>query len=407
VCHGGWREWSHRSSALTFLTLWQVYATVLSTIVLAKPVSQSRRFSIHSTLTSFSLFMCYLYRDVWPLLTFTLSPADGSDPIAWASLTLAGITGILLPLCEPYPYIPYDPFVPQPYPNPEQTASLLSFASFAMLDPVIYASMRTDRLTPDMLPPQLDTDDIAALESQAYRFLDPFYRAESRDGKPRHVHVLRGLLAAFRNNWVLQALLYVITTILRLGPPIGTNRLLAYLENHGTGAVVRPWVWIVWIALLPLIDDVARQLISWLTGRALVHVEAVVTFLVYDHSLRIRVIHQPDTASGSDNREDTSQSLVATTMASGVLGTLSESDEMPASPMEGADTHSRAESDTTNATVVSSTLEHLKGPVSSTTKSKGLEDGKKPEPVKDVIGRLNNLVTSGEMTYAFLLLLMY
>jgi hypothetical protein len=384
-----------------------VYATVLSTIVLAKPVSQSRRFSIHSTLTSFSLFMCYLYRDVWPLLTFTLSPADGSDPIAWASLTLAGITGILLPICEPYPYIPYDPSAPQPHPNPEQTASLLAFASFAMLDPVIFASMRTDRLTLDMLPPQLDTDDIAALESQAYCFLDPFYRAESRDGKPRHVHVLRGLLAAFQNNWALQALLYVINTILRLGPPIGTNRLLAYLENHGTGAVVRPWVWIMWIALLPLINDAVRQLISWLTGRALVHVEAVVTFLAYDHALRIRVVHRPDTASGTDDREDTLKSLVATTMASGVSATVPESDEMLASPMEGADTHSRAESDTTNATVVSSTSEHPKGPASGTTKREGLNNEKKMEPAKDVIGRLNNLVTSGEMVYAFFLVLLY
>ena len=54
----------------------------------------------------------YAYRDLWPLLTFTLRPADEAEgSIMWVKLTLALLAGFILPFFEPYPYIPVDPAV--------------------------------------------------------------------------------------------------------------------------------------------------------------------------------------------------------------------------------------------------------------------------------------------------------
>lgn len=53
----------------------------------------------------------YAYRDVWPLMTFTLQPADSAEgDLLWAKVAVASLVA-LLPLFEPYPYIPYDPAV--------------------------------------------------------------------------------------------------------------------------------------------------------------------------------------------------------------------------------------------------------------------------------------------------------
>lgn len=54
----------------------------------------------------------YAYRDIWPLMTFSLRPRDeGEGYILWVKMALAGVAGIMLPLFEPYPYIPVDPKV--------------------------------------------------------------------------------------------------------------------------------------------------------------------------------------------------------------------------------------------------------------------------------------------------------
>jgi hypothetical protein len=338
---------------------------------------------------------------VWPLITFTLSPADGSDHLLWAMFALAGVSGLLIPLCEPYPYIPYDPTAPQSRTNPQQTASLFSFATYSYLDPVVYASTRVDHLGPEMLPPLIETDALAALKPQAYKFMDPFYRAEARDGKPRRVRVLWGLLASFRYSWAFQGALYVVGPMLRLGAPIGTNRLLAYLETNGADAIVRPWIWIAWIALAPFINDIVNQLNLWINSRLSCQLEALITALVYDHALRVRIIHRPDDAPDSDAMEAATEDQATGAAVPGVVAASVSAPPALEGTTDAVDTHSRTESSSTStsATAVSSTPGSPKG--SSTSKQIDKKAAKKEakkekEKSKDLIGRLNNLVTSGE-----------
>jgi hypothetical protein len=51
----------------------------------------------------------YAYRDIWPLMTFTISPADGDmgAPL-WIIIGLLSLVSVVLPALEPYPYIPVD-----------------------------------------------------------------------------------------------------------------------------------------------------------------------------------------------------------------------------------------------------------------------------------------------------------
>jgi hypothetical protein len=52
------------------------------------------------------------YRDIWPLATFTLAPADAAEgALLWAKVLLSVVGAIVLPLIEPYPYMPLDPSV--------------------------------------------------------------------------------------------------------------------------------------------------------------------------------------------------------------------------------------------------------------------------------------------------------
>ena len=68
--------------------------------------------SVHLFLILLCDFIVYAYRDIWPLMTYTLEPKDGAEGnLLWAKLALTALVGFVLPVFEPYPYVPYDPTV--------------------------------------------------------------------------------------------------------------------------------------------------------------------------------------------------------------------------------------------------------------------------------------------------------
>jgi hypothetical protein len=186
----------------------------------------------------------YTYRDVWPLITFTLDPADGDEGhLVWTKVALAGIAGFLVPMCEPYPYLPVDPEAsllhvssalandyqirqhPQTQISPEQTASLLSFFTFSFVDSVIAASRRVTHLSYAMLPPQVDRDMMRTLRPRSYRYLDPFAT------RRRKVNVTLALLRSFATSWAAQAV--VIRCAVRM--ECSSLTILLLMESSGCG----------------------------------------------------------------------------------------------------------------------------------------------------------------------------
>lgn len=138
-------------------------------------------------MVSFAVFAYYAYRDIWPLMTFTLRPADEAEgPLLWIKVGLAIWAGLLGPLVEPYSYIPLHPEVrlfdylywlttylstqdPTANPNPEQTASVLAWIFYAFLDPLIWRAYDLPHLSHDQLPPLADYDEAHYLIEQNYK----------------------------------------------------------------------------------------------------------------------------------------------------------------------------------------------------------------------------------------------
>jgi ABC-type multidrug transport system fused ATPase/permease subunit len=233
-----------------------------------------------------------------------------------------------------------------------------------------------------MLPPQLDTDQMRALGPRSSRYLDPFKTSN------RKVSVYWGLLASFAGSWAAQAVLVTLNAFATLGSPVGTNRLLAYIESGGAHALVRPWVWIVFIALAPLIQNAAEQLYIYYNTRTATHMEAVITSTVYRHSLRIRVLNKAD-----EELPPPTPATPELPKANRALGSTQAPGSAEASVSEVATVHSRAEtSASTSSTVVGS--ENGDGKKGKDSKDAADETDKKDKKAQDIIGKLNNLVTA-------------
>ena len=175
----------------------------------------------------------------------------------------------------------------------------------------------------------------------------------------------------------------VIRVITLFLSPVGINRLLAYLESGGKDAVVRPWVWVSWLFFGPVIGTIAFQWYIFQTTATLVRAEGIITQLIFEHALRIRMKAQ----SSSDNPPGVPAST-----------TNSSSAQTP-------DTASVADSETQTegTTLVNGNGDQhsvkstsSKGKAKSVTPSQS-EDASKPESrsgTDNLVGKLNNLVTT-------------
>jgi hypothetical protein len=81
--------------------------------------------------------------------------------------------------------------------------------------------------------------------------------------------------------------------------PIAVNRLLSYIETGGEGAIVRPWVWIAWIFIGPATNSITTEWYLYIFAVVLVRAEAIITQLVFEHALRIRMKAETDSESRS------------------------------------------------------------------------------------------------------------
>ena len=66
----------------------------------------------HNNFVLFIALVVYVYRDIWPLATYTLNPVDGSEgALLWTKLVVLFTTAVIIPLVVPRQYVPVDPKV--------------------------------------------------------------------------------------------------------------------------------------------------------------------------------------------------------------------------------------------------------------------------------------------------------
>ncbi|VDB86203.1 unnamed protein product [Peniophora sp. CBMAI 1063] len=284
-----------RGAALALaLTLAYVYASTLALAELTCSSAHMRMASPHLTLILLTGFAVYAYRNVWPLMTYTLNPVDSEGALLWVKITLLGVAGIVIPLITPRRYIPVDPERPTEKPNPEQTCSPLSLLLYSFLDKTVYASQP--------IPGIADCDRAKHLVERNFKYLDVFSGAKRR-------HVFFALMVCW--EYISLAFLMVLRAIALLLAPVDINRLLAYLESDGDDAVVRPWVWCLVMFLDPFAGAIVTQYSNFVTTATLVCAKTMLTQLIFENALRMRVKSEPASSSpiGTNKNDDLSGKL--------------------------------------------------------------------------------------------------
>ncbi|EIM92492.1 uncharacterized protein STEHIDRAFT_127305 [Stereum hirsutum FP-91666 SS1] len=280
-------EWLEFVMCLTYF-----YASLLAVCSIAAGRKWSHTTKTHLLVVLFATFLVLAYRNIWPLLTFTLQPADlRQGALLWAHLSLLAFAAVVIPLAVPRPYVPLDPKEPTPEPPAEQTASIFSMAIYSFLDPTVFLAYRIPHLSFNQLPPLADYDHAKNLVNMSFPHLDTFSGSKKQ-------HLFWGFMKIFRREYIVLAALLLLKVACNMLSPIGINGLLRYIEGAGEGAFVRPWVWISALFWAPVIGTLAIQWYIFLATGMLVRVEAIVTQLVFEHSLRIRMKAETE-SSGS------------------------------------------------------------------------------------------------------------
>ncbi|KAF9013105.1 hypothetical protein BDQ17DRAFT_1342742 [Cyathus striatus] len=282
---------------------WGLPITFLYASLLSAASLLSRQWSFvttgHLDLVLFVPFGVYSYRDFWPLITTTETPKDIAEgPLLWAKLAVLSFVTVVVPLFIPRRYTPVDPSDPMPEPSPDLTASVFSKYLYFYLDTLIFKAAKVEHLSLNELPPLSDRDRSRYLKGKAFRHLDPFSGAKQR-------HLFFKLLRVFRKEYAMIYLNILIQVIANFGAPIGINRVLSYLEFGPGSSTIRPWFWVIWIFVGPMAFSISRQSYIFMNTRVIVRIESLVTQLVFEHSLRIRVKAE---TSGAELATDASQS---------------------------------------------------------------------------------------------------
>ncbi|PPR04710.1 hypothetical protein CVT24_011832 [Panaeolus cyanescens] len=279
-----------------FMTCTYLYCFFLSVGALLSEDNHWRFLASKSvSVTLLSTWCVYAYRDIWPLATYTLQPKDGAEgTLLWVKISVLSVISVIVPLVIPRRYVPVDPKNPMPAPTAEQTASWLSLLTFNFMNPLIFLGARVSHIPVDALPSLLDSDDSHYLTEKGFRHIDRFR------GAP-HRHLFWGLL---RNFWQLLFIMFfadLLSVIAPLAAPVGLNHILRYLENDGEGETIRPWFWIVWLFLSPFVTATATEICLYYTSQLNFKLKAVVTELVFEHSLRVRLTADSGSTNGSND----------------------------------------------------------------------------------------------------------
>ncbi|KAF7352122.1 ATP-binding cassette transporter [Mycena venus] len=284
VILGAERDGAERDLGLELgLCAFYLYASILAAAALGANTRFGAVAGIHLNLILAVAFGVFFYRDIFPFATYTWPVQDVAEgSILYAKLIALTLAAVIIPLVTPRTYVPVDPNNPMPSPNPEQTASLLSLLLFGFLDPVIVLAYKLPHLPFDLLPPLADSDASENLKKRGFPNIDTF------SGAGTH-HIFFGIIKTFRNEYATILVMLLVYVVCTFASPIGINRVLAYLENGPGDSPIRPIVWILWLAFGPLTGTVALQSYYRLSMRILVQVEGLLTELIFEHALRVRV----------------------------------------------------------------------------------------------------------------------
>ncbi|WVO13290.1 hypothetical protein L204_100903 [Cryptococcus depauperatus] len=329
-----------------------VYTLFFSFLLLTlRPATPLRkRLIAHLDVLLFLAWVIYAYRDLWPLVTYHLKPTDTNNITTWSRLSILTVSAIVMPLIRPRTYVPADPNYPTAPEDihPEQTASLLSYLFFEYMTGLVWRAWKSPSLSYEELHPLADYDRAEFLYTQHKDKLDPV-RRKKKGLKPRNLFI--SLASVFKKEIVIITVMAAIAGVFELSGSVGINQLLDYLENNGEGHSLRPIVWIAALFLGPTVTSLALQLYLVTTTRLIVRSEALLTQLLFDHALRLRMKDQID-----DDREKAVKEMEQGEGSAPLIIVEEVIDHAPGAPAElihRSDSNTEADDSTSNDQVKS------------------------------------------------------
>ena len=212
------------------------------------------------------------------------------------------------------------------------------------------------------LPPLADADHTKVVARKAFVYIDPLY---GEVPSPKRRYILWGLLRTFKKDYLLIALAMLLQAISALLSPYALNQLLIFIETKGENAEVKPWVWVVLLFLAPSAASIFSQQYYRLYTRVMVQLEAILTQLVLEHSLRIRMVAEADSEAA-------------------------QSGSTPASATKQVPVIEAVQNETEEETVAGSSA----STASTAVDSPGASIVPQESKAKNLVGRMNNLISS-------------
>ncbi|KAF8722474.1 P-loop containing nucleoside triphosphate hydrolase protein, partial [Rhizoctonia solani] len=297
----------------------KAYTAILSALtVLPTPIvnlTSSRHLTIILLITFITL-TCY---ELYPLAIYQGYTIDITGRwLAWARIGILSFAALVVPLCTPRSLAHSEPKEPNAL-NPEETASIISLALFSFIGPLIWQTYRNAKLDYSQLPPLAFYDRADFLRRRGSAKLDPL-------SQPNR-HLFWGIVDVFWKEYCMMVGMIVIKATELVGP-LGIRYILRYLEDPSQPGYFRPWVWILFLFLGPIIGAIAMQRYVFTTCGMVVRVDAIVTQVLFDHSLRIRMAED----SSSDSVQKSFQGIE---YKRGALALTTEEQKRPTSYLIG------------------------------------------------------------------------
>ncbi|QRW27550.1 ABC transporter transmembrane region [Rhizoctonia solani] len=358
------------------LYMFYTYTTILAILALTLAPRFRAVANVHLVVLLLIAFAVYTWRDLVPFATYNLHPADAVGGwLTWTRIGVLGFASVVVPLFIPRIYVPLDPKHPSDIPNPEQTASLISLALYTYLDPLIWTAYRAPKLEYEQLPPLADYDCASYLKQRSFNKLDPLKRTERR-------HFFWGLMSVFWKEHIAMAIMLVVYGLMEFAGPVG----IRYLEEPSSPSLLRPWFWVYCYSS----DPFSAPSFNWyvfLKMATIARATGMISQLLFEHSLRIRVVTQ--IADRSNGKTSRSASHIGTT-------TTTQSEErMDAEYLNSSEASEEDESESTVHAAEGSNTQTLIGSVGSTKgKENSDEASKEQNGNSNLVGKINNLMSS-------------
>ncbi|PPQ81860.1 hypothetical protein CVT25_013460 [Psilocybe cyanescens] len=222
-----------------------------------------------------------IYIHAWTFAAYSPVAHQEHELVEWVTIVIPFIASVITPLLKPR-------YSSSANASLEPTASYWSLLSYSFLDPIIWLGYSSRKISQDALPPLAEFDTANVLRENSFKILD---RTLSKSRR----HIFLNLVKLYWSTGLRLVGLLIIQSFTVFFSPLAINRLLSYLEVGREKSAVRPWVCVSLLFLGPMVSGVVLQCLRYysqpygLQTRLVTQIEAILTQLVCEHALRIRM----------------------------------------------------------------------------------------------------------------------